>query len=228
MSDKPYDFLILGDSHTLALMNGAEKLGYRVATIQFSGAGWHDKRFVIGNNGFEIRAVPAAKKRLDALRAELGVKDVFASGLPVLSTVGFHLGRLTAPIGWNKHRVFQEDLVYEDDQNFMSKSMLRDIVVDGRARHFRLARRLIRQKVPLTIVAPPRVARATNADMSRNIVIEHYRELGVSAYDPQQDIFDKSTGLCPPSYILADGHHGSTAYGAKVIEKLIKRKLLVL
>lgn len=225
-SDKPFDFLILGDSHAIALTNGAEKLGYRVGTLQFSGAGWHDRRFVIGSNGIEVKGVPAASKSLAALREALGIEDVFGSGLPVLSTVGFHLGRLVPPLSWNKHRAYVPGESYAPEEKVISSAFLQDYVMDARARHFRLARRLQRMDVPLTIIAPPRTEDRRNFEPVRQLIIDQYREIGVNVYDPQEDIVDPKTGLLPKALMEDDGQHGTTDYGAQVIENLIKREAL--
>lgn len=223
MSDKPA-LLILGDSHAIALRQGADMLGLAAEELQFSGAGWHDQRFALGENGLEVRGIPRAAGQLRALREKLGVADVFASGIPVLTTVGFHLGRLVPPFGWNGHQVQEEDAPGITEGLTASRAFTQDYVQHYRRRHFRLLRRLARL-TPLIVVVPPRVHDRPNYDSFQRIITEDLRGLGLTVYDPADDLAGED-GFLPEDLMAEDGIHATAECGAMMIEAMRGRGLL--
>lgn len=223
MSDKPV-LLILGDSHAIALKAGADLLGLPAEELQFSGAGWHDQRFTLGENGLEVRGIPRAAGQLRALREKLGVADVFASGLPVLTTVGFHLGRLVPPFGWNGHQVQAEDAPGITEGLTASHAFAQEYVRHYRRRHYRLLRRLARLTT-VVVVVPPRVHDRPNYDIFQSIIIEDLRGLGLTVYDPAEDLAGED-GFIPASLLAEDGIHASAECGAKMIAAMRERGLL--
>ncbi len=217
------ELLILGDSHSIALKEGADLLGIRAEALHFSGSQWHDLKFSYGTHGFEPRGVRAGVQQMRALREKLGVTDVFGMGIPVISTLGFHLGRLVPPFGWNDHRVFEPGKPM-DSGLIASTRFAEDYVALYRARHIRTARRLARN-AKLVIVAPPPAFDRPNYDAIRGIVTRQLQAAGVTVYDPKDDLLPKG-GTLPAELLMPDGVHATAECGAMILQAMAERGLL--
>lgn len=223
---RPPEFLFLGDSHVAALQAGASLLGVRADGLSFSGAAWHDARFAFSRTGFEPRNAPAVRLQFEALRSRLGTIDVFSSGPPVISTIGYHLGRLVPPFGWSGHRAFQPGDSENLAADIVSASFLEDYVRHFRQAHFRLARRL-HGRAELVVVAPPPAFIRPNYTPFRNVITGMLRDFGIKVFDPAEELVE-DTGILAPSYLAEDGIHGTAAYGAAVLTAMHKRGLITL
>lgn len=223
MPAKP-ELLILGDSHSIALKAGADMLGIRAEALHFSGSRWHEVKFTYGANGFEPRGTKAGVNQMRALRERLGVEDVFGMGVPVISTMAFHLGRLVPPFGWEGHQIQDEDAPFIDTGLVASRAFALDYVQHYRLRHLRVAKRLARS-TDLTIVAPPPAFDRPNYDSMRAIISGLLTQAGVTVYDPREDLAD-TDGMFTPDMLEADGVHATAETGAKIIEAMRKRGLL--
>lgn len=216
------ELLILGDSHAIALKGGAEILGIRVEALHFSGSQWHDGNFAYGENGFEPRGVRAGLAQLQELRDKLGVQDVFACGVPVISTMGFHLGRLVPPFGWAGHHVAADPT---GAGLVASTALAEDYVAHYRARHIRVARRLGRAAARLVMVAPPPAFERPNYGAFRAIVMRQMAAAGLTVYDPAPDLLPEG-GILPDAMLMPDGVHATAECGAKVLAAMRDRGLL--
>lgn len=215
----PIDLIILSDSHGRALAAGAREHGLDIRAIAFSGSAWHEGRFKCKNEGFEPRHVPFARKRMAELREEVGVSDVMTLGIPVLSTIGFHLGRLVPPFGWYGHRVGQDWQRADDRHSMASSALLADYVSFHRTFHFDVAQRMARTG-DLMIVAPPVVHTAPNYAAFRAHIINRLTERGLRVFDPMEALAGPN-GVLPEELIADDRNHGTEAYGYHVIGALI-------
>ena len=70
------EMLFLGDSHTVALADGAAMLGVETASVWFSGSLWHDGNFAYGVDGFEPVEAPMGEALLEISRKGFGVVGV--------------------------------------------------------------------------------------------------------------------------------------------------------
>lgn len=218
------DLIVLGDSHPIALKAGADLLGLRAEGLHFSGSRWHDGHFVHGADGFEPRGVRSGMLQLRSLREKLGVRDVLALGVPVVSTIGFHLGRLVPPFGWHGHKVQATEEAPITEGLTASRALAEEYVAHYRGRHIRVARRIAR-KAPLIVVAPPPAFQRSNYDVFRQIITEQMTRAGITVYDMRQDLLPEG-GILPPDLLEADGTHATAQCGAMVLTALIERGML--
>jgi hypothetical protein len=215
------DLLVLGDSHSASLLAGARLLGLTADGLTFSGAAWHEGKFAVTRAGFEPRNAPAVRQHMDALRKRTGVTDVFASGPPVISTMGYHLGRLVPPFGWNGHVVPARD---DDDAPTVSQAFLDAYVRHHREPHLRLARRLA-ARTRVVIVAPPPAFLRPSYQAFRDTVTGLFRAAGLTVHDPAADMTGAG-GVLDSAYLQEDGIHGTAEYGATVLRTVMQRGLL--
>lgn len=216
--------MILGDSHSIALRAGAALLGLRAEALHFSGSQWHDGNFAYGENGFEPRGVRVGMLQLRDLRARLGVTDVFAIGVPVISTLGFHLGRLVPPFGWAGHRIDTDAATPEEVGLNASVALAADYAAHYRARHIRVARRLARA-APLVLVAPPPAFDRPNYTAFRDILIRQMTAAGLTVYDPKDDLLPDG-GTLPAELLMPDGVHATPECGAMILTAMRDRGLV--
>jgi hypothetical protein len=218
------DLMVLGDSHGAALLAGARLLGLSADGLTFSGAAWHEGRFTYGRSGFEPRNAPAVRQQMAALRERMGVANPFESSRPVLTTMGFHLGRLVPPFGWHGHRVASAGEAADADAPGVSAAFLEAYVRHYRDAHIRLAKR-IAARAPLVVVAPPPAFDRPNYAAFRETVTRMMRAEKLTVYDPAEDLAG-TDGLLDPRHLEEDGIHGTAEYGAAVVTILVKRGLL--
>lgn len=220
------DVLIIGDSHAKALQQGCERIGIRTMHAGFSGRNWHE-----GNIGYHkktglwMRRAWAQKKFSD-MREQLGVDTLAEPGVPILFSIGFHLGRLVPPFGWNGHTVLSENAAATEDRMIVSKAFLEDYIEAYRSAHFKLIRQFAR-RTALTVVAPPHSFDRENYAAFRDVISDRIRACGATLYDPKDDLTD-DTGLLPDTLLEADGIHGNADYGRRIIEVLLDKGLLTL
>jgi hypothetical protein len=215
------NLLVLGDSHSASLLAGARLLGLTADGLTFSGAAWHEGKFAVTRAGFEPRNAPAVRQHMDALRKRTGVTDVFASGPPVISTMGYHLGRLVPPFGWNGHVVPARD---DDHAPTVSQAFLDAYVRHHREHHLRLARRLA-ARTRVVIVAPPPAFLRPSYQAFRDTVTGLFRAAGLTVHDPAADMTGAG-GVLDSAYLQEDGIHGTAEYGAAVLRTVMQRGLL--
>ena len=217
------DLLILGDSHCTALADGCAAHGLRAEVLAFSGNLWHGGHISLDRRqGLRVRGA-AMQARLDAVRDRLGGGPVFRPDLPVLASVGFHLGRLVPPFGLYGHVARADEFEAADDRLFASSALVAAYVAHFRARQIRFLVRVARM-APLTAVAPPPFYTLPNYRAIYDEVVRAIRRAGVTLYDPRDDWGgDAPLG---PAWLAADGVHGNAAYGAKLIGQMIDRGLI--
>lgn len=218
------DVLIIGDSHAKALQNGCEALGLNVMHAGFSGRNWHEGNITHDpETGLWMRRAWAQKKFAE-MREQLGTDTLARPGVPVLFSVGFHLGRLVPPFGWNGHVALPDGPARSKDRLSVSRGFVEDYVDAYRAKHFKLIREFA-QSADLTVIAPPHSFERENYAAFREVVSERIRACGADLFD-SKDNFAGQSGVLPESLLEPDGIHGNTDYGIRVIEALLDRGLL--
>jgi hypothetical protein len=154
LSTKP-ELLIIGDSHARALKDGADALGLKSFLVAISGNVWHTGLVVAHpHRGMVVRKLRQPNAEMGKLCEIMGIADVTRTGLPVLASIGYHLGRLVPSLSWNGHRTFQAGAKLEPDTHFMSAAFVRDYVDAARGPVFKILEKLAANG-PLTVVAPP-------------------------------------------------------------------------
>lgn len=209
------DLLILGDSHSRPLFEGAAALGLKVDGLTFSGSTWHDNSFTLDLKGFTPIRAPGAVRALKQLQDRVGVKDVFRAGTPVISTMGFHLGRLVPPFGWLGHRF---DTRVEPDEMAVSSAFVKSYIEHHRSKHFRTMQ-LLRRKTKLVIIAPPIHPDRPQHLGFKKMIVSILQASKQQVYDPSMDF--GVDGFTSPVHFGPDGIHGTVEYGRAVVHRLI-------
>jgi hypothetical protein len=218
------DLLIVGDSHTAALKAGCDAHGLRAEVLGFSGNLWHAGHVVLHRtHGLWVRGA-AMQARLKAVQEALGGGSLLRPDLPVLASVGFHLGRLVPPFGFRKHVSSAAEFEAEDGPLFASSALIADYAEHFRRPHIRLLIRMARQ-APVTAVAPPHFYAAPNYRAFYDYLVRAIRGAGVTLYDAREDWGQDGAPL-DPQYVAADGVHGNEAYSAKVVGHMLDRGLV--
>lgn len=219
------DLLILGDSHTLALRDGAQQLGLTTDGLWFSGGNWHQGMFSFGKRGFQPHRMPSVTRQLEELRARMGVDQPFATGIPVIACYGYHLGRLVPPFGLGMFRLADHAGQYQDDAPSVSRDFLADYIRHFRERHLQLARRMSRSN-PTIFVAPPIAHTRPNYVAFQTLITAMLRGVGAQVFDPAEEMVDAGRGTVDPALLMDDENHGTADFGAEVIGRLIARGVL--
>lgn len=218
------DLLILGDSHTAALKSGCDAHGLTAEVLGFSGNFWH-AGYIQLNRSQQLRVRGAAMQaRVKAAEDSLGGGSVLRSDLPVLASVGFHLGRLVPPFGFRNHVADKEAFEAEEDRLFASSALVADYAQHFRGGHLRFLRRLSRL-VPLTVVAPPHFYTAQNYAAFYGYLAEAIRETGMRFCDPR-DAWGGGTAPLGQEFLSADGVHGNEAYGERIVGHMLENGML--
>ena len=217
------DLLILGDSHSTALAEGCAAHGIRAEVLGFSGNLWHAGHVALHRTqGLRVRGA-AMQARLMAMRDRLGGGPILRPDLPVLASVGFHLGRLVPPFGFHGHVAGAGEFEAGEDRLFASSALVAAYVAAFRAPHVRMLARMARL-APLAAVAPPPFYTAPNYPAIYEEVVRAIRAAGVALYDPRDDWGGEAP--LDPAWLAPDGVHGNAAYGASVIGHMIDRGLI--
>lgn len=214
------DFVLLGDSHTIALEDGAKALGLTPAVLRFGGAGWHERKFSWGADGFIPRGSAMGTRALARLREEMGVTNIFGTGVPVITTVGFHLGQLVGPMGWSDHHIQRTPDDMPQDGLLMSSAFVEAYVLHYRRPHLRLLRRLAKS-TRLVVVPPPTIADYGNIPQVRALLIRLMRNEGLDVFDPVEKLLSLDAPF-PEDLSAGDGNHANAAFGSMVIDALRK------
>lgn len=224
-ADEEPEVYFIGDSHCAALLAGAKLLGLRAEGASWSGSTWHDGRFALNENGIVPRKLPQAERIMEDLRSRLGRERVVPPGLPVVSTLGFHLGRLVPPYGWNGHEALPRAEGYPETAEITSRAFLRDYIRHHRNRHFRIARRWARQE-NLILVAPPPAFERPSYRAFREELRGWYRGEGLTVFDPAPEFAAEEGALVPPALLEEDGIHGTPEYGARILRAMLREGVL--
>jgi hypothetical protein len=213
------DLMIIGDSHTAALVAGAGAMGLRAGHLYLSGNIWHAGLVT----GHPLRGLTSGKRRIavaiNRVRIAAGVPGLFTPGLPVVASFGYHLGRMVPVFGIAGHTADPGTQGHFVSQGFAMayvralRGGLIDALVAGAAR------------APVVVVAPPVVQPDPTAMAMARAVTAHLRAGGVRVVDPRDGMGVAGDPL-PDALRAADGVHGNDAYGLGLMRQLAAQGLI--
>lgn len=212
------DLLMLGDSHTIALEDGAKRLGLAVEVLRFGGGGWHEGKFGWGPDGLVPKGSPMGRHSLEQLREKLGVQNIFSLGLPIVTTIGFHLALMVRPMGWFGHQMMPATGEAPKTGLLMSSAFVSDYIDHYRAAHLRVLRRLSRE-AKVIVVPPPVLTTDPQTAAVRGLIIGKMRALGLEVFDPMAELLPEEPVL-PARFLGDDPNHATADYGEMVISAL--------
>lgn len=218
------DVLVVGDSHSNALVEGCLAHGLRVEMLRFSGNLWHSGRVVPNReHGIWTRGLPGMRPAILELRERLGGRRVFSPDVPVIGSFGFHLGRLVPPIGYMGHVAEPDGFMADPQALHVSQSFLGAYLDHFRSPLLRMAQRMARE-CPLVVVAPPRALTPPNYPTVTAMLCDRLTAGGIRVFDPAPELC--GDGVLEAGYLIDDGLHGNARYGATVIGMMLDRNLL--
>ena len=218
------DVLVIGDSHSNALVEGCLAHGLHVEMLRFSGNLWHSGRVVPSReHGIWTRGLPGMRTAILSLRERLGGRRVLSPDIPVIGSFGFHLGRLVPPLGYVGHVAEPAGFAADPNALHLSRSFLDAYVGHYRAPLVRMAQRMARE-CPLVVVTPPRAQDPANYASVTAILCAQLAGAGVRVFDPAPAIC--GDGVLDPAFLLEDGVHGNARYGALVVGMMLEQGLL--
>lgn len=221
--DRP-DLLIIGDSHSVALKAGCDAHGLRAELMSFSGNLWHEGHIYLhGEHGLWARG-KANQARILAMRERLGGRSLLEPDLPVLASIGFHLGRMVPLFGYRGHVTSKAEFVASPERHFVSSAFVAEYADQFRLPHIRLLRRMARRARVMT-VAPPDVYGDRNYSAFMNTIATRMSSAGLSVYDSRDDFADKGSPL-PEAYLADDRVHGNALYGTEAVGHMLRRGLI--
>ena len=148
------DLVLVGDSHVTALHAAAEAQGLTAAMLFISGNRWHDNLIrTHPRKGLSADHRPRLAKKVNAFAGSLG-GTAFPEGVPILASIGYHLGRLVPPLARYGHTPDAAQAGADPDRLPISGAFLDAYIDTHRSRLFRLLR-LAGQRSDLTVIAPP-------------------------------------------------------------------------
>ena len=150
------DLLIVGDSHSAALQEAAIARGLRSEMLYISGNLWHENKM----RPHPTQGLSTPHRRgLNRRIAEFSAKvqgSAFPKDIPVLASIGYHLGRLVPPFQRHGHSPDPAHAGVTEDALFVSDAFLLSYIFHHRNSLFRLLR-LAGQDANLLVIAPPMI-----------------------------------------------------------------------
>lgn len=218
------DLLIVGDSHSAALQEAAIARGLRSEMLYISGNLWHENK---------MRPHPSQglstphRRGLNRRIAEFSAKvqgSAFPKDIPVLASIGYHLGRLVPPFQRHGHSPDPAHAGVTEDALFVSDAFLLSYIFHHRNSLFRLLR-LAGQDANLLVIAPPMIQSDPVALYFAARITRILRDHGIAVFDPREEP-DWADKPLPDHLRAPDGVHGNAAYGAEVLSRLFDRDLI--
>lgn len=222
--DRLPDMLIVGDSHSSALADGAAAHGLSFEHLRLSGNYWHNGEVQFSSShGFSSRR-RFAQNEIARIRQALGGRRLIDPEVPVLATFGWHLGRMAPPFMLLGHVADQPTFEANPAAHFVSSAFVAAYAEARRDRLWRLAQRVARV-APLVMVVPPLPGRDGTIRAFRDVVTAALRRKGVTVVDPAVELLG-GDGLLPPDWQTADRVHGNSAYGKALVGLLLEQGLV--
>lgn len=218
------DLLIVGDSHTAALQEAAIARGLNARMLYLSGNFWHENRMrPHPTQGLAMPHRPGLNRRIATFVAEAGT-SAFPKDIPVLASIGYHLGRLVPPLARHGHSPDPDDAARREDALFLSDAFLVAYIFHHRNSLFRLLR-LAGQQANLLVIAPPLIQTDPVALHVGARITRILRDHGIAVFDPREEP-DWADAPLPEDLRAPDGVHGNAAYGAQVLRRILDRDLI--
>lgn len=220
MTDRLPDALIIGDSHSTALKAGCDANALRTEMLVVSGNFWHGS-VIMHHPEHGLWAKTAAQQQMImSLKQKLGGGSVLRPDIPVIASIGFHLGRLVPPLSYQGHVTDGQGFMAEPDALFASSGLVSAYVNYYRGYLLRLLQKMA-TRAPLIVVAPPDVVDHSTFRSARTALIDMMRNGGVRVFDPCEAEPFASMRPLPPAYRSDDNVHGNDRYGAEVIAAML-------
>jgi hypothetical protein len=218
------DLVIVGDSHTAALHEGAIAGGLRSELLYISGNHWHENKMLRHQTqGLAAPYRPGLNRIIAAFAKKVG-GTVFPADIPVLASIGYHLGRLSPMLKRTGHSPDAEEVAEDESLLFLSEAFLTSYIFSHRDSLFRVLR-FARQKSEMIVVAPP-IIRADPVSLHLAARITSIlRANGIQVFDPREEA-DWSGKSLPEHFRAPDMVHGNADYGAEVLARIFDRGLL--
>ena len=218
------DVIIIGDSHSNAILAGCTAHGIRAEMARFSGNFWHAGHVHFNaQHGIWVRGLADLQKGILDLRERLGGRSLLSRDVPVIGCFAYHLGRIVPPFGFNNHVTDAAGFAADPQASYASRAMVEAAVEEARAGHIRLVQRMARH-CDLTMVVPPDLFPASNYTRFSDAISRRIRAAGVRLCDPSAQLFaGKGLGA---DYIYADGVHGNERYGTEAVGLMLAEGLL--
>ena len=135
------EVLIIGDSHTDTLARGCERLGIGYHHVRASGGAWFESKYAFHPGRGLIAQPGPPKKKLNAVKGEMGVENIFDAGLPVIASFGFNLGMLLSAVGAFDHGIAGPDgCCGESAQTVLSRGFARQYIEASNGKTFVLSK----------------------------------------------------------------------------------------
>ncbi|PTV95290.1 hypothetical protein C8J27_105236 [Rhodobacter aestuarii] len=218
------EVLLVGDSHTIALEDGAKELGIATEVFRCGGAGWHDGKFGFNADGIVPKNTPMGRRSIDGIRERQGVTNILTLGVPVITTIGFHLGMLVRGLRWTGHHVVSEVEPMPEEGLVASEAFLTAYVQHHRTQHIRVLKRMARE-ADVLVVPPPPIGIDINGHKAREILIRLMRKGGLTVFDPMVELFADEPGF-PSRFVKDDPNHATADYGKVVMTALRERQII--
>jgi hypothetical protein len=216
--------VIVGDSHTAALHEAAVAAGLQSELLYISGNHWHENKMLRHQTqGLAAPYRPGLNRTIAAFAKKLG-GSVFPAEIPVLASIGYHLGRLSPILKRTGHSPDAEEVAQDDSLLFLSDAFLTSYIFAHRDALFRVLR-FARQKSDMIVVAPPIIRTDPVSLHLAARITSILRANGIQVFDPREE--EDWAGKPLPEHLrAADMVHGNMAYGAEVLSRILNRGLI--
>lgn len=210
---------VVGDSHAIALAEGARLAGLTVGMAFLSGNDWHSgvvrfhRRF-----GLAATGRPGFQRKMREASTELGTESILTGDHIIVASLGYQLGRLVSPMLRSGHRFGPDTSV--DAPLLVSRGFVEATVMSKRAAQFDLVRKLTRRR-RLVVVSPPVLDRSAEDDLVRDIIGDALQRAGAEVLDTR--VLLPNGGIVPAKERHEDGIHGTAEYGQRVIKAVLSR-----
>lgn len=224
MSDP--DLVILGDSHTGALHQAALARGMEARLLYINGNFWHENQMRWHPRlGIAAKYRPRLHRQVRDLGAELG-GSVFPAHVPVLASIGYHLGRLVPRMARLGHTPDARHAQTDESLLFLSDSFLESYILSQRGNLLEILTSAART-CNVIAIAPPMIQTDPVALHVANRITDWLIARGVRVFDPRREP-DWADQPLPEELRAPDQVHGNAAYGEAVLARLFDRGLLSL
>lgn len=223
----PTDLIIIGDSHTRALIAGAKALGLGVKSLTLSGTAWFEADVEFSpETGLASPRRKWVGRSAAKLGAALGHNSPFTAGLPVILSC-MNLGRMNARFQWRGHGYADDPLDLDAGDIPVSRAVFRAFIESELARPLELIANVQATGCALTVAAPPNFARRQGARDATAIFTDCVRALGATCFNPWEHYAPGTTDL-PSDDAHRDGRHGNDAYGTWAMQTMLANNLIAL
>lgn len=212
--------LIIGDSHTDALVQGCDSLGLPFYHVRSGGAAWFLGKYRFHRDKGLIAQPGPPRKQLRRVQEAMGYENIFDAGLPVLASFGFNLDRMTSMLDWHQHSIVAPDGSYERQRFAVSRQYGEDYIEAICGKNLRIIKQMARV-APVTMVLPPRAKDSHNWRQCADILMARMQDLGAAVFDPSAGLVAAGENRLDPKFLLEDGKHGGPDYGLHAMKALL-------